>query len=70
MYCKINKCKRGCVNNPNNSCSICGKFTPHDLRKLITDQLKHAYKLYFQVELKDQDKPWTPHVSCSSCYSY
>ena len=61
--------KRCCVNDADNFCYICGKFTPQDLRKSITDRLKLAYKLYFKVKLGDQDKSWAPHVSCSSCYS-
>ena len=46
----MNKCKRGCVNNSNNFFYICGRFTLYNLKKPITDQLKHAYKLYFQVK--------------------
>jgi len=52
----MNKSTRGCINDPNNFCYICEKFTPQDLKKSITDRLKHAYKLYFGTKLGDQDK--------------
>ena len=43
------------------------EFTPKANRKLISDFYKNAYRAYFQVELGDQGKKWTPHIVCKRC---
>ena len=36
-------------------------------RRNILLFVKHAYKAYFQVPLRDQDKKWAPHIVCHNC---
>ena len=50
-----------CKSNPNNCCYLCGKFS---LKKY---QENDAYRAYFDLVLRDQDKPWTPHKLCNHC---
>ena len=59
--------RRNCINAPDNFCYICGEFTPDNLRKPITQNIKKAYLSYFKVQLGDQDKDWAPHIACSVC---
>src|SRR5271156_4200643 len=62
--------KRGkCVNDPNNFCYCCGKFTPHSQRRSLTLTVKKAYYLYFGYKVGHEDKEWAPHVCCITCYS-
>lgn len=58
---------RGCVNNPNVFCYICGKFVTQKQRQNITSFVKQAYHAYFGIKLGDQDKLWAPHTVCSIC---
>ncbi|XP_061480792.1 uncharacterized protein LOC133383677 [Rhineura floridana] len=59
--------RRGCLNNPNAFCYICGEYTLQKQRKNITDFVKQAYLAYFGVKLGDQDKSWAPHKVCKTC---
>jgi len=61
--------KRGCINNPDNFCYICGLLTTKSQQKSITQLVKTAYNFYFGMKLSDQDKKWAPHVICVSCNS-
>lgn len=38
-------------------------------KKNITDQVKQLFYEYFKFKITDQDKPYAPHVVCSSCVS-
>ena len=33
----------------------------------ITDFVKRAYFAYFGISIRNQDKPWVPHIVCSVC---
>ena len=59
--------KRGCSNDPNIFCYICGSFTLSSQRREITNFVKNLYFAYFKVKLGDQDKSWAPHKVCKSC---
>lgn len=58
---------RKCVNNPDSFCYICGKVTLVSQKRTITPVIKKAYHLYFGCKLGDQQKPWAPHICCTSC---
>ena len=58
---------RGCNNNPDNFCYICGMFTPQSFRCNISANVSKAYHLYFKCKVGDQDKKWAPHHCCKSC---
>src|ERR1700761_9356004 len=58
---------RHCLNHPDTFCYVCGSFTTKSQRRIITADLKKIYKLYFSCPLGDQDKPWAPHIICTSC---
>ena len=47
---------RGCVNDTNSFCYICGEFTTKVQRRNMTPLVKKAYELYFQCHIGDQDK--------------
>ena len=54
---------RGCKNNPNTFCYVCGRF----VRRNITEFVRKAYYAYFGIKLGDQDKPWAQHTVCRTC---
>ena len=58
-----------CVNNPDNFCYICGEVTFASRKCSITPIIKKVYFSYFGCKVGDQDKKWTPHVSCAACSS-
>lgn len=58
---------RSCLNNSDNFCYICGEVTLKSQRRSISQLVKKSYYLYFQCKIGDQDKPWAPHICCSSC---
>jgi hypothetical protein len=58
---------RHCVNHADNFCYVCGSFTTKSQRRGITNDVKRIYELYFGYPLGDQDKPWAPHVICTTC---
>ena len=64
---------RGCKNSPNCFCYVCGFYYisgKHTTYKILKGtKYWTAYKLYFRMEINDQDKPWAPHVICGSCRS-
>ena len=59
--------KRGCVNNPNVFCYICGSYIISMQRQNITTFVEKAYYAYFGVKLGDQDRSWAPHTVCRTC---
>jgi hypothetical protein len=36
-------------------------------KSTITDLTKKTYKMYFDCALGDQEKNWSPHISCLTC---
>lgn len=60
---------RNCINHPDSFCYVCGSFATKSQRRIITEDIKRIYKLYFGCQLGDQDKPWAPHIICTSCSS-
>jgi len=58
---------RGCINNPNNFCYVCGEYTVNIQRRNITSKIRKSYELYFGCKIGDQDKSWAPHICCASC---
>ena len=58
---------RGCNNNPDIFCYICGCFTIAKQRQNISTFVKQAYHAYFGIKLGDQDKLWAPHTVCRYC---
>ena len=63
---------RECKNSPNCFCYVCGfyisgKYTTYKIVK--GTKYWTTYKLYFGMDIGDQDKPWAPHVICGSCRS-
>ena len=61
--------RRGCANNPDLFCYVCGRFTKTKDRRNITPFIQNAYHAYFGVKLGDQDKYWAPHKVCITCVS-
>nr|XP_047125236.1 uncharacterized protein LOC124807409 [Hydra vulgaris] len=59
--------RRGCLNNPNAFCHICGEYCQESQRRNITNFVKQAYLAYFGMKLGDQDKSWAPHIVCKTC---
>ncbi|KAL4706484.1 hypothetical protein ACJJTC_015682 [Scirpophaga incertulas] len=56
--------------NADSFCYICGEFIKVREKKYdLSTNLKicEAYQAYFNLPVKNQDKKWTPHVSCNSC---
>ena len=63
---------RKCKTSPDCFCYVCGfyvgkKHTSHKIGK--GGKYWTAYKLYFGMDIGDQDKPWAPHTTWGSCRS-
>lgn len=58
---------RGCRNDPEKFCYICGELTLIKYRRNITDRIRRIYFAYFGCKIGDQDKPWAPHYCCCDC---
>ena len=59
-------------NSPNCFCYICGFYISgkHTTYKIVKEtKCWTAYRLYFGMDIGDQDKPWAPHIICGSCRS-
>src|SRR4051812_45987613 len=54
-------------NQPDCFCYICGEFTLKAQQRTTTPLVRKAYELYFDCKVGDQDKPWAPHISRSTC---
>lgn len=61
---------RGCINNPNSFCYICGEYVVKKRQRNITDFVKKAYYAYFGMKLGDQEKKWAPHIVCHTCVEH
>ena len=61
--------QRGCVNDPDIFCYICGSFVPSVQWQNITPFVKNVYCAYFDFKLGDQDKAWAAHRVCFNCVS-
>ena len=48
--------RRHCINNPDNFCYICGKFTTSAQRRKLCNKVKISYTFYFGCKVGDQDK--------------
>jgi len=62
--------RRKCTNHPDKFCYICGLYTPKNIMKSITKNVKTNYKNYFNCAIGDQDKSWAPHIACQSCVNH
>lgn len=58
-----------CYKKVNNFCYICGNYMLDSKRKNITPNVHSLFQEYFKMKIGDQDKPWAPHVVCSTCVS-
>ena len=67
MIKKVSIMNRGCKNNANSFCYICGKFVVKKYQRNITEFVKMVYLTYFGTSLGDQDKSWAPHKVCYVC---
>ena len=56
-----------CKNNPDRFCYIYVNVVLPKHQAKITDFVKKAICDYFGVKLRDQDKPFAPHVCCKTC---
>ena len=63
---------RGCVNDPDNFCYICNRFTRKKDRRNVTSLIKNAYYAYFGVKLgtKTRHGPHTKYVLVVCRHSY
>ena len=66
MASSTSKC-RGCLNNANSFCYVCGDVTTVAQRRTITSLLRTAYFRYFYCKISDQDKSWAAHIYCKPC---
>ena len=58
---------RKCLNQPDQFCFVCGKFTSKKQQRNITDDIKKMCATYFGSPLSDQDKTWAFHKICKIC---
>ena len=59
---------RGCKNNPDIFCYICGEFMKFFNKKKVDDLVDNLYHVYFGMKFSDQDKFWAPHIVCKTCF--
>ncbi|KAK9738792.1 hypothetical protein QE152_g9548 [Popillia japonica] len=59
-----------CRNNPKHFCYVCGKFSPLGKSEKLSLNICRAYELYFDMTVKNQDKQWVPHVTCTTGSRY
>jgi hypothetical protein len=52
--------RKGCVNDPNNFCYICGCYVIKKQKGNITPFVKNLYFAYFKIKLGDLDKKMGP----------
>ena len=57
---------RKCKNYSVKFSYICGNVVLPNRQAKITDTVKKVYRDYFGLKLRDQDKPFTPHVCCKN----
>ena len=56
--------RRGCVNDPDIFCYVCGSVVSSVQPQNITSFVKNASYAYFGIKLEDQNKAWAPHRVC------
>ena len=49
--------RRGCCDDPDHFCYICGEYTLKVQRRSISHFVKKQHLAYFEIKLGDQDKP-------------
>lgn len=59
-----------CVNSPDKLCYICGNMVAKRQLKSITEGVKVKFHEHFGIAIRHQDKPWAPHVVCTTCYTH
>lgn len=70
LCCAAKMASRKCKNDVNSFCYICGEFIKVRAKKfsLSTNiRLREAYKAYFNLTIRSQDKIWAPKFSCGNC---
>ena len=55
-----------CKNNPDRFYHICSNVVLPSGQAKITDFVKKAYCDYFEIKLRDQDKPFAPYICCKT----
>lgn len=58
-----------CNKSSDSFCYICGLFTLIDQRRQLNRRVCELYKLYFDIEVSNQDKCWVPHIVCRTCHA-
>ncbi|XP_058859314.1 uncharacterized protein LOC131702005 [Acipenser ruthenus] len=61
---------RGCKHPADAFCYVCGQFIKTRAKKYSVEasaKMCEAYKAYFGMPVRDQDKPWAPHFTCEYC---
>ena len=58
---------KSCKNHPDCFCYICGGYKTVDNRQFITDFVRKAYYVNFDIKPGNQDKPWASHFVFKSC---
>ena len=64
--------RRQCKTSSDCFCYVCGYYISgqHSSYEIVNgSKYWTAYRLYFGMDISDQDKPWAPHVICGSCRS-
>jgi len=62
--------RRSCKHPVDAFCFICGEFIKTRGKKfsiLSLVKMCEAYKVYFEMPVGDQNKSWTPHITCATC---
>lgn len=65
----FNMTSRKCVNSRESFCYICGKYMLSKQQNNITNLVKNMYKMYFDYNIRNLEKPWTPNKVCTTCVS-
>ena len=65
----IEMSNRQCKNSPDRFRYVCGYYISKHTTYAIVKKAKHwtAYRIYFAMDMGDQDKAWAPHVICGTC---
>ena len=69
MASSTSKCG-GCLNKANSFCYVFGGFTTVAQRRTIISRLRTANFHYFDCKIGDNDKSWSPHICCKTCYNW
>ncbi|XP_076359557.1 uncharacterized protein LOC143251981 isoform X2 [Tachypleus tridentatus] len=61
---------RSCKHSPDAFFYLCGqliKTRAKTYSMTASAKMCEAYQAYFGMPVRDQDKPWAPHVTCEHC---